>query len=253
MAYFPDVSAIPFEGPESTNPLAFRHYDPAERVEGTAMRDLFRFSTAYWHTFRGTGSDPFGPGTAVRPWEDGTDSLQMDLKRVDVAFEFMQKLGTPFYCFHDRDVSGAGDTLKETNARFDKVTAKLKEQQSGTGIKLLWGTANLFSHPRYMHGAATQPRDAAVFAHARRPGEKGDRSHPRTGAGRNYVFWGGREGYFKPVQHRHEAGAAPPSRTFMHMAVDYAKEIGFTGQFPVRAQAEGADEATSTTSTWPPA
>ena len=227
--YFPEVSEpIRYEGPDSKNPLAFRHYNPDETVEGTAMKDLFRFSCAYWHTFRGTGSDPFGPGTALRPWEDGTDSVEMDLKRVDVAFEFMTKLGTPFYCFHDRDVSGAGDTLQATNDRFDKVVAKLKAKQDETGIKLLWGTANLFSHPRYMHGAATSP-NAGVFAHAAAQVKKALEVTKELG-GENYVFWGGREGYFN-LYNTDMGRELGHLAAFMHMAVDYAKEIGFAGQF----------------------
>lgn len=165
MSYFPDVPTIPFEGPESRNPLAFRYYNPDEMIEGQSMRDLLRFSVCYWHTFRGTGGDPFGPGTAVRPWEDGTDSVDMAVKRVDVAFEFISKLGVDFYCFHDRDVSPEGSSLKETNGNLDRVVARLKEKQEETGIKLLWGTANLFSNPRFMHGAATSC-NADVFAYA---------------------------------------------------------------------------------------
>lgn len=165
MAYFPDVPAIKYEGPDSTDPLAFRHYNPTEVVDGKTMKDHLRFAVAYWHTMRGTGSDPFGPGTAVRPWEDGTDSVDMALKRVDVAFEFMEKLGVPYYCFHDRDVAPEGKTLSESNKNLDAVAKRLKEQQARTGIKLLWGTANAFSNPRYMHGASTSP-NADVFAFA---------------------------------------------------------------------------------------
>lgn len=227
--YFPEVpEPIRYEGPDSKNPLAFRHYNPDEVVEGQSMKDLFRFAVAYWHTFRGTGSDPFGPGTAQRPWEDGTDTVEMDLKRVDVAFEFMQKLGAPFYCFHDRDVSGAGANLKETNARFDKVAAKLKEKQGETGLKLLWGTANLFSHPRYMHGAATSPQ-AGVFAHAAAQVKKAIEVTQELG-GENYVFWGGREGYFNLYNTDMKRELDHLAR-FMHMAADYADEIGFKGQF----------------------
>ena len=227
--FFPEVpEPIRFEGPDSQNPLAFRHYDPNERVEGTPMKDLFRFSTAYWHTFRGTGGDPFGPGTARRPWEDGTDSVEMAKKRTAVAFEFMRKLGTPFYCFHDRDVAPAGETLAESNRNLDAVADELEKRQGETGIKLLWGTANLFSHPRYMHGAATSP-DAGVFAHAGAQVKKALEVTHRLG-GEGYVFWGGREGYFNlyntdmPRELDHLA-------KFMHMAHDYAKSIGFSGQF----------------------
>ncbi|HYH68983.1 MAG TPA: xylose isomerase, partial [Urbifossiella sp.] len=130
MSFFPDVpDRIPFEGPDSTNPLAYRHYNPAELVEGKSMADHLRFAVCYWHTFRGTGSDPFGPGCAVRPWEDGTDSLDMALKRVDVAFEFMQKLGVPYYCFHDRDVAPEGKSLSESNKNLDAVAKKLAQKQ----------------------------------------------------------------------------------------------------------------------------
>src|SRR5262249_16643509 len=141
MAYFSEVQKILYEGPDSTNPLSFRHYNPDEKVEGTTMKEHLRFAVAYWHTFRGTGAAPFAPGGAARPWEDGTDSVDMAVRRVRVAFEFMEKLGTPFYCFHDRDVAPEGKTLRETNANLDRVVAALKEEQRRTGIKLLWGTA----------------------------------------------------------------------------------------------------------------
>src|SRR5712692_6989503 len=132
MAYFPEVQKIPFEGPDSKNPLAFHHYNPNEKVEGKTMREHLRFSVAYWHTFRGMGGDPFGPGCARRPWEDGTDSVEMAIKRVRVAFEFMEKLGVPYYCFHDRDVAPEGKTLKETNANLDKIAGVLREEQQRT-------------------------------------------------------------------------------------------------------------------------
>ena len=193
MSFFPDVSPIPFEGPASQNPLAFRHYNPDEVVEGTSMKDHLRFAVCYWHTFRGTGSDPFGPGCAVRPWEDGTDSVAMAVKRVRVAFEFMEKLGVPFYCFHDRDVAPEGVNLAETNKNFDAVAAVLKEEQERTGIRLLWGTANLFSNPRFVHGASTSC-NADVFAFAAAQVKKALEVTKALG-GVNYVFWGGREGY----------------------------------------------------------
>src|SRR5713101_8665178 len=155
MSFLSDVQKVRYEGPDSKNHLAFRHYNADERVEGKTMRKHLRFAVAYWHTFRGTGSDPFGPGCALRPWEDGTDSVEMAKKRVRVAFEFMEKLGVPYYCFHDRDVAPEGKSLKETNANLDRVVKVMKEEQQRTGIKLLWGTANLFSNPRYVHGAAT--------------------------------------------------------------------------------------------------
>jgi xylose isomerase len=228
MSYFPDVPKIKYEGPSSANPLAFRHYNPDEVVEGKPMRDHFRFAVAYWHTFRGTGADPFGPGCAVRPWEDGTDSVEMALQRVRVAFELFEKLGVGFYCFHDRDVAPEGKDLRETNAILDKVAAALKEEQKRTGIKLLWGTANLFSNPRYVHGAATSC-NADVFAFAAAQVKKCLEVTKELG-GENYVFWGGREGYTTLLNTDVKRELDHLAR-FFHLAVDYKKKIGFTGQF----------------------
>jgi xylose isomerase len=228
MAFFPEISKIQYEGPQSRNPLAFRHYNPEEVVEGQKMKDLLRFSVAYWHTFRGNGSDPFGAPTMVRPWCDGTDSMDNTLKRVDVAFEFMEKLGVEFYCFHDRDIAPEGASLKETNQILDKVTAKLKEAQKRTGIKLLWGTANLFSNPRFMHGAATSC-NADVYAYAAAQVKKAIEVTHELG-GENYVFWGGREGYHNLFNTDMKRELDHLAR-FMHMAHDYAKKIGFHGQF----------------------
>lgn len=225
---FPDVPVIRFEGPHTDNPLAFRHYNAEELVEGRTMRDWLRFSVCYWHTFRGTGSDPFGAPTLHRPWDDGTDSVDNALTRVDVAFEFMSKLGVPYYCFHDRDVAPEAATLRETNARLDAVVARLKEAQARTGIKLLWGTANLFSHPRYMHGAATSP-NADVFAFAAAQVCKAIQITKVLG-GENYVFWGGREGYMCSYNTDMKRELDHLAR-FMHMAHDYAQSIGFQGQF----------------------
>ncbi|GAB5445084.1 MAG: xylose isomerase [Fuerstiella sp.] len=226
--YFPDVPTIEYEGPSSKNPLAFKHYNPEEQVEGRSMKDWLRFSVSYWHTFRGTGVDPFGAPTLHRPWDDGSDSLDNALKRVDVAFEFISKLQAPYYCFHDRDVSPEGSTLQESNNNFDAIARKLKEAQEATGIKLLWGTANLFSHPRYMHGAATSP-NADVFAYAASQVKKAIEVTHKLG-GENYVFWGGREGYMNLYNTDMKRELDHLAR-FMHMAHDYAKEIGFTGQF----------------------
>ena len=227
-AYFPEVPAIKYEGPDSKNPLAFRHYDAAELVEGKSMKEHLRFAVAYWHTLRGTGGDPFGPGCAVRPWEDGTDSLDMALTRVDVAFEFIQKLGAPYYCFHDRDVSPEGATLRETNTTFDAVAKKLKAKQDETGIQLLWGTANLFSHKRYVHGASTSS-NADVFAFAAAQVKKALEITKELG-GVNYVFWGGREGYHT-LSNTDLKREFDHLASFLHMAVAYKKQIGFTGQF----------------------
>jgi xylose isomerase len=228
MPAFPEISSIPFEGPQSKNPLAYRYYNPDEKVEGRTMRDHLRFSVVYWHTFRGTGADPFGPGCAVRPWEDGSDSVENAQNRARVAFEFMQKLGAPFYAFHDRDVAPEGASLAETNKNFDAVAKVLKEEQQRTGIKLLWGTANLFSNRRYMHGAATSP-NAEAFAFAAAQVKKALEVTKELG-GSGYVFWGGREGY-QNLWNTNVKRELEHLAKFLHMAVDYSREIGFTGQF----------------------
>ncbi len=228
MTGFPKVEPIRFEGPSSKNPLAFRYYDANEVVEGRSMRNHLRFSVVYWHTFRGQGADPFGPGTAVRPWEDGTDSVENAQHRARVAFEFIEKLGAPYYAFHDRDVAPEGSTLAESNKNLDAVAKVLKEEQERTGIKLLWGTANLFSNPRYMHGAATSP-NCEAFAHAAAQVKKAlEVTHELGGEG--YTFWGGREGY-QCLWNTDMRRELDHLAQFLHMAVDYAKKIGFTGQF----------------------
>ncbi|QDT36812.1 xylose isomerase [Stratiformator vulcanicus] len=228
MSYFPEVSKIEFEGPESKNPLAFKHYNPDEVIEGQSMKELLRFAVCWWHTFRGTGGDPFGPGTAERPWEDGTDSLDMAKKRVEVGFEFIEKLGAPYYCWHDRDVAPEGANLKETNANFDAIAKLLKEHQDKTGIKCLWGTANLFSNPRFMHGAATSC-NADVFAYAAAQVKKAIEVTHELG-GENYVFWGGREGY-QNLYNTDMGRELDQLAKFMHLAHEHAKSIGFDGQF----------------------
>jgi xylose isomerase len=228
MPAFPDIHKIKYEGPQSKNALSFKHYNEGETVEGKSMRDHFRFSVAYWHTFRGTGSDPFGPGTMVRPWEGPVDNVENAQNRARVAFEFMEKLGAPFYCFHDRDVAPEGASLAETNKNLDAVVKVLREEQQRTGIKLLWGTANLFSNRRYMHGAATSP-NADAFAFAAAQVKKALEVTKELG-GPGYTFWGGREGYFNLYNTDMKREVDHLAR-FMHMAVDYAKEIGFTGQF----------------------
>ncbi len=226
--FFPEVPVIRYEGPTSKNPLAFKYFNPDEVVEGQKLRDLMRFSICYWHTFRGTGSDPFGSATLLRPWDDGSNSVENAVKRVHAAFEFFHKLGAPFYCFHDRDVAPEGNTLAESNKLFDEVAKALKEEQQKTGVKLLWGTANLFSHPRYMHGAATSC-NADVFAYAAAQVKKAIEVTHELG-GVNYVFWGGREGYMNLYNTNMKRELDHLAR-FMHMAADHAKSIGFTGQF----------------------
>ena len=228
MSFFPDVPKIAYEGPDSKNPLAFRHYNPTEVVEGKSMKDHFRFAVAYWHTMRGTGSDPFGPGTMFRPWEDGTDSVDMAVKRVQVAFEFMEKLGVPYYCFHDRDVAPEGSTLSESNKNLDAIVKALQGEQDRTGIKLLWGTANLFSNKRFMHGASTSC-NADVFAFSAAQVKKAMEVTKQLG-GENYVFWGGREGYVN-LYNTDMKRELDHFAQFLGMAVDYKKKIGFNGTF----------------------
>jgi xylose isomerase len=228
MDYFPEVKSVPFEGPKSRNPLAFRHYNADEVVEGKTLRDHLRFSVCYWHTFRATGADPFGAPTLLRPWDDGSESIENAKRRVDAAFEFVSKLGAPFYCFHDRDVAPDGSTLMAANRNLEAIVPHLKAAQDRTGIKLLWGTANLFSHPRYLHGAATSP-NADVFAYAAAQVKKAiEVTHELGGA--NYVFWGGREGYSNLYNTDMKRELDHLAR-FMHLAVDFAKSIGFKGQF----------------------
>jgi len=228
MAAFPDIQKIRFEGPKSKNMLAFHHYDENELVEGKPMKDHLRFAVAYWHTFRGTGLDPFGPGTMVRPWEAAEDTLENAKNRVKVAFEFMEKLGVHFYCFHDRDVAPEGKTLAESNKNLDAIAKLLKEEQQRTGIQLLWGTANLFSNPRYMHGAATSC-NADAFAYAAAQVKKALEVTKELG-GAGYTFWGGREGY-QNLWNTDMKREFDHLAAFMHMAVDHAKQIGFKGQF----------------------
>ncbi|NLY02808.1 MAG: xylose isomerase [Rhodopirellula sp.] len=225
---FPDIRKIQYEGPDSKNPLAFRHYKADEQVEGKAMKDHLRFSVAYWHTMRGTGADPFGPGTMLRPWEGPQDTVENAIGRVRVFFEFCEKLGAGFFCFHDRDVAPEATGLRETNRNLDAVVRAIKEEMDRTGVKLLWGTANLFSNPRYVHGAATSSH-ADAFAYAAAQVKKALEVTKELG-GEGYVFWGGREGY-QTLWNTDMKRELDHLARFMHMAVDYAKQIGFTGQF----------------------
>ncbi|MCL2304139.1 MAG: xylose isomerase [Planctomycetaceae bacterium] len=227
MSAFPEVTKVNYEGPKSSNPLAFRYYNPDEKVEGKTMKDHFRFSSAFWHTMRGSGADPFGPGTMIRPWE-GNDTVENAQNRVRVFFEFCEKIQIPFYCFHDRDVAPEGKTLAESNKILDAVVDVFEQEQKRTGIKLLWGTANLFSNPRYVHGAATSC-NADSFAFAAAQVKKALEVTLRLG-GQGYTFWGGREGY-QCIWNTDMKREADHLAKFMHMAVDYAKEIGFKGQF----------------------
>ncbi|MCA9193048.1 MAG: xylose isomerase [Planctomycetales bacterium] len=228
MSYFPEVNKVKYEGPDSDNPLAFRWYNPEEVVAGKTMKDHLRFTVVYWHTFRGNGTDPFGGGTMLRPWDDGSESVENACNRARVAFELIEKLDAPFYAFHDRDVAPEGSNLRETHANFDAVAQVLKEQQQRTGVQLLWGTANMFSNPRFMHGAATTC-NVEVFAYAAAQVKKALEVTKELG-GANYVFWGGREGY-QCLYNTDMKRELDHLAQFFHMAIDYAKQIGFTGQF----------------------
>ena len=227
MAYFPKIKKIRYEGPDSKNPLAFKWYNEDEVVEGKTMKDHLRFSVVYWHTFRNPLSDPFGVGTAFRPWDDGSESVKNAQKRVKVAFEFMEKLGAPYYAFHDRDVAPEGKSLSASNKNLDAVAKVLKAEQQRTGIKLLWGTACLFANPRYMHGAATSC-NADAFAYAAAQVKKAIEVTHKLG-GEGYVFWGGREGY-STLWNTNIKRELDHLGAFLHMAVDHKKKIGFKGQ-----------------------
>ena len=225
--YFPEVKSIPFEGLESRNPLAFKHYNPGEKVLGKTMAEHLRFAVCYWHTFKNLGADPFGPGTMIRPYNAETDPMTVAEETMRAAFEFFRKLGVDFWCFHDRDIAPEADNLAETNRRLDKIVDLAASLQEETGVRLLWGTANLFSNRRYMAGASTNP-SPAVFAYAASQVKKAmELTHRLGGAG--YVFWGGREGYETLLNTDMRREAEQLAR-FMHLASEYKKEIGFTGQ-----------------------
>jgi len=227
--FFPDIpQTIPFEGPDSKNPLAFKYYNPQQVVGQKTIKEHLRFSVAYWHTFKASGMDPFGAPTFVRPWIKAESPLEQAEYTVRAAFEFAQKLGAPFYCFHDRDLAPEGATFAESCKNLETMVAKAKQLQEETGIKLLWGTANLFGHPRYAHGAASNP-DAHVFAYAAAQVKHAIAATNELG-GANYVFWGGREGYETLLNTDMQREQEQMAR-FFHMAVDYARQIGFDGQF----------------------
>ena len=226
--YFKGINKIPYEGSESDNPFAFKYYNSDQIVAGKTMRDHFKFAIAYWHSFCGQGTDPFGAGTQNFPWDNATDSVQAARDKADAAFEFISKMGFDYYCFHDYDLVHEASTLLESEKRVIAITEYLKQKQAETGIKLLWGTANCFSHPRYMNGAATNP-DFNVVAHA---GAQVKIALDATIAlgGENYVFWGGREGYISLLNTDMGRELDHMAR-FLTMAKDYARSQGFTGTF----------------------
>ncbi|MEM6641814.1 MAG: xylose isomerase [Bacteroidota bacterium] len=226
--YFEGIPQIQFEGSKSDNPFAFKFYDAEKVVAGKTMSEHFRFAIAYWHTFCGTGGDPFGPGTKLFPWLTSTDPYQAAKDKMDAAFEFLTKIGAPYYCFHDFDLIDEGDSFQESSKRLEFITDYALEKQKASGVKLLWGTANLFSNPRYMNGAATNP-DFEVVAYAGAQLKNALDATIKLG-GENYVFWGGREGYMSLLNtdmKREQDHFAQ----FLHMAKDYARAQGFKGTF----------------------
>jgi xylose isomerase len=226
--YFPGIKKIPFEGPKSKNPLAFKFYDENKLVAGKSLRDHLRYAVCYWHTFCGTGSDPFGPGTHQFPWLDNQDAMQQAKDKCDAAFEFVSKLGVPFYCFHDRDLAPEGNNVPESERNLQELVAYARKKQEESGVKLLWGTANVFSHPRYMNGAATNP-DFHVLTHVAAQVKAALEATVALG-GVNYVFWGGREGYFT-LLNTNMKRELEHLGIFLSKARDYGRKIGFTGTF----------------------
>jgi len=226
--YFKGINKIQFEGKESDNPLAFKYYNPEQIVAGKKMKDWFKFSVAYWHTFCGQGSDPFGPGTQNFAWDQSSDQIQAAKDKADAAFEFITKMGFDYFCFHDYDLIQEGATFAESEARLNTITDYIKGKQAESGIKLLWGTANCFSNPRYMNGASTNP-DFNVVARAGGQVKLALDATIKLG-GENYVFWGGREGYMS-LLNTDMGRELDHMAQFLTMARDYARSQGFKGTF----------------------
>ena len=225
---FPTIPDIAYEGPDSRNPMAFHYYDPERKIGGKPMKDHFRFSMAYWHSMNGGGVDPFGTVTAIRPWDHITDPMELAKVKMQGIFELTTKLQIPFFCFHDRDIAPDGPTLRDANRNLDEIIAHTKDLMKDYPTRLLWGTARLFFHPRYMNGAATSP-DPAVYAYAAGQVKKAIEVTKELG-GANYVFWGGREGY-ETLLNTDMQRELDNLGFFLNMAVDYKKKIGFDGQF----------------------
>lgn len=225
--YFPGIDQIEYKGPEAEKPLAFNHYDPDRIVGEKTMSEHLRFSMAFWHTMNENGTDPFGAPTVERPWDDSDDPMERARARVEAAFEFMEKMGLEYFCFHDIDVAPMGETLAESNRNLDVIVDLIEEKMEDTGIELLWGTSNLFVRPEFMHGASTSP-SADVFALAAARVKKAMEVTNRLD-GDNFVFWGGREGY-ETLLNTDMALEQDNLARFLQMAVDYSQKIGFEGQ-----------------------
>ena len=226
--YFPNIKKIEYEGRDSDNPLAFKFYDSERIVSGKPMREHLKFAVAYWHTFCGTGGDPFGPGTKNFPWEVPGNSMQSAYARLDAAFEFFTKLGVEYYCFHDRDLAPEGNNVNESVKILQELTKAANRKQKDSGVKLLWGTANLFSHPRFMNGAATNPDFNVVTFAASQVKAALDATIELGGS--NYVFWGGREGY-SSLLNTNMKKELDHLAIFLSKARDYGRENGFIGTF----------------------
>lgn len=226
--FFKGIGKISFEGTASGNPLAYRWYDENKIVAGKTMKEYLRFAVAYWHSFVGNGADPFGEPTHIFPWNSKSDVLERAKDKADAAFEFINKLGLPFYCFHDMDVVDFTNDVAENEKRLQAITVYLKEKQDASGVKLLWGTANLFSNKRYMNGASTNP-DFHVLAHGAAQ-VKAALDATIALNGENYVFWGGREGYMSLLNTNMKREKEHFAK-FLHLAKDYARQHGFKGKF----------------------
>ena len=226
--YFPEVKGVKYEGPDSKNPLAFKHYNPQEVVLGKTMAQHLRFSVCYWHTLKNLGTDQFGGNSIIRKYNDSSDPMEIADMTLEAAFELFTKLGVNFWCFHDRDIAPEANDLAQTNKRLDKIVQKAKKLQADTGIKLLWGTTNAFSHRRFMAGAGTNP-SSEVFAYAASQIKKAVEITNELG-GEGYVFWGGREGY-DTLLNTDMKRELDHMALLLQMAVDYKKKIGFKGQF----------------------
>jgi xylose isomerase len=226
--FFKGIGQIKYEGLHSDNPLSYRWYDESKVVAGKPMKDWLRFAVAYWHSFVGNGGDPFGEPTHIYPWNEKQDAIARAKDKADAAFEFITKLGLPYYCFHDVDVVDYTNDVNENDSRLQALTAYLKEKQKASGVKLLWGTANVFSNKRYMNGASTNP-DFHVLSHAAAQ-VKGALDATIALGGENYVFWGGREGYMSLLNTNMKREKEHLAK-FLHTAKDYARKNGFKGTF----------------------
>ena len=225
--FFPEIKKIRYEGPDSKNPLAFKFYNPEEKVGGKTMAEHLRFSMAYWHTLNGGGADPFGGPVFERPWLSISDPMDQAKARMHAAFEILDKLQLEYICFHDQDIAPQGETLSESFKNFDEISSLMKKLMNDSGVKLLWGTARLFMDKKYMHGAGTSPQ-VDVYTHAAAQVKK-CLEVTRDLGGANYVFWGGREGY-DTLLNTNMGLELDTMGQFLRMAADYAQEIGFDGQ-----------------------